>query len=239
MPAQTQQNQESYSAPLILEKQGKATLTLVSLAKIYKNLDSPIAKRKGVHSYTLHPFHNYMTHSNLSPAYKASVTSSIRFKFPTQFMMLCMLEQKAATLEEIRALEKNWTWILTTCPSRKRTIWCKWIFLVKHKTDGSVEWFKARLVPKHFTESHEVDYQEICSRYQTKHYLCSLVHCNETWLAVISTWHEKCISQTKILQNNYTWIYLWVLRTLQRTKYVDFESLYIASNNYPRPSLTD
>lgn len=55
-------------------------------------------------------------------------------------------EWKAATFEEIQVLEKNGTWEITTLPPGKRTIGCKRIFSVKHKTDGSIERFKAQLV---------------------------------------------------------------------------------------------
>lgn len=69
-------------------------------------------------------------------------------------------EWKAATMEELRALEKNKTWTLTDLPPGKRTVGCKWIFSVKHKVDGSIERYKARLVAKGFTQSYGIDYQE-------------------------------------------------------------------------------
>lgn len=37
---------------------------------------------------------------------------------------------------------------------------CKWVFTVKHKTDGSIERFRARFVAKSFIQSNEIDYQE-------------------------------------------------------------------------------
>ncbi|KAL8131529.1 hypothetical protein AgCh_007455 [Apium graveolens] len=69
-------------------------------------------------------------------------------------------EWKTATLEEIRALEKNRTCKITTLPPGKRVVGCKWVFSVKHKADGSVERLKERLVAKGFTQSYGIDYQE-------------------------------------------------------------------------------
>ena len=58
---------------------------------------------------------------------------------------------KAAIVEEVKALEKNGMWELVTLLKGKRTVGCKWVFSVKYKSDGSVESYKARLVPKGFT----------------------------------------------------------------------------------------
>ena len=65
---------------------------------------------------------------------------------------------KASTLEEIKALEKNGTWSVTSLPPGKKVVGCKWIFSVKCKADGSVERFKARLVAKGYTQSYGIDY---------------------------------------------------------------------------------
>lgn len=45
-------------------------------------------------------------------------------------------------------------------PHGKRSVGCKWLFTIKHKTDGSIERFKAWLVAKGFAQSYCIDYQE-------------------------------------------------------------------------------
>ena len=53
---------------------------------------------------------------------------------------------------KIAALEANHTWTLTLLPSHKKPIVCKWVYKIKHRSDGSVERYKARLVAKGFTQ---------------------------------------------------------------------------------------
>ena len=48
------------------------------------------------------------------------------------------------------ALEANGTWDLIFLSSGERTIGCKWVYVVKMKTDGSVDRLKARLIAKRY-----------------------------------------------------------------------------------------
>ena len=56
-----------------------------------------------------------------------------------------------AMKEEFDALSKNHTWDLVTLPPRKSVVSCKWIYKIKTRSDGSIEWYKARLIAKGFT----------------------------------------------------------------------------------------
>jgi len=61
---------------------------------------------------------------------------------------------REAIYEELRALYENRTWALADLPSGKKTVGCKWVFIVKHKADESIERFKTRktrLVAKGYT----------------------------------------------------------------------------------------
>ena len=64
---------------------------------------------------------------------------------------------------EISILEANNTWSLTTLPPHKRTIGCKWVYMVKYKSDRTVERYKAKLVAKGFTQKEGLDYIETFS----------------------------------------------------------------------------
>ncbi|KAL5769799.1 hypothetical protein ACOSP7_013953 [Xanthoceras sorbifolium] len=63
-------------------------------------------------------------------------------------------------MEELGALQRNKTWDITKLPKGKQAVGCKWVFTVKHKADGSVERYKARVVAKGFTQTYGIDYEE-------------------------------------------------------------------------------
>lgn len=62
--------------------------------------------------------------------------------------------------EEIKALEDNQTWNLTSLPPNKKAIGCKWVYKIKYKADGTIERYKARLVAKGYDQQEGLDYQE-------------------------------------------------------------------------------
>ncbi|VVA27208.1 PREDICTED: Retrovirus-related Pol poly from transposon, partial [Prunus dulcis] len=67
---------------------------------------------------------------------------------------------KEAMNEEMRALQKNVRWELVPLPHGKKTVGCRWVFTLKHKADGSIDRYKARLIAKGYTQTYRVDYTE-------------------------------------------------------------------------------
>ena len=59
--------------------------------------------------------------------------------------------QKAAE-EEMEAHARNRTWDIVPLPEGCKVIGSRWVFKVRHNTDGSVERYKARLVAKGFSQ---------------------------------------------------------------------------------------
>ena len=45
----------------------------------------------------------------------------------------------------------------------KKTMGCKWVFVVKYNSDGSLERYKAHLAAKGFTQTYGIDYSETFS----------------------------------------------------------------------------
>jgi len=62
--------------------------------------------------------------------------------------------------EEIQVLEKNSTWVLEDLPPEKKPISCKWVYRVTYNSDGSIQWFKARLAIWGDHEVEGFDYNE-------------------------------------------------------------------------------
>lgn len=55
------------------------------------------------------------------------------------------------------ALIANNTWDIVPLPD------CKWVYKIKHKSDGNIKMCKARLVAKSFNKKEEIDYGETFS----------------------------------------------------------------------------
>ena len=63
--------------------------------------------------------------------------------------------------DEIKSIEKNDTWELTTLPKGQKAIGVKWVYKAKKNAKGEVEKYKARLVAKGYKQKHGIDYEEV------------------------------------------------------------------------------
>jgi Reverse transcriptase (RNA-dependent DNA polymerase)/gag-polypeptide of LTR copia-type len=67
---------------------------------------------------------------------------------------------RAAIEEELKALGINGTWREEIPPKGVNLVSTKWVFLVKVKSDGTLDRFKARLVARGFSQVYGIDYFE-------------------------------------------------------------------------------
>ena len=55
---------------------------------------------------------------------------------------------------------KNDVWDIVPRPKGKSVVTSKWIYKIKHATNGSIEKYKARFVARGFSQKEGIDYEE-------------------------------------------------------------------------------
>ena len=101
---------------------------------------------------------NYDKFSIHNRHFMAAVSVSTKLKSFAEAMKDDRWKQAMQT--EIEALENNGTWTLEPLPPGKKAIKSKWIYRIKYKSDGSVVWFKGRLVILGNNQVEGLDYAE-------------------------------------------------------------------------------
>ena len=61
---------------------------------------------------------------------------------------------------EFAALQRQGTWTLVPPSPSQNLVGCKWVYKLKHNSDGSISRYKARLVAKDFHQQYGVDFEE-------------------------------------------------------------------------------
>ncbi|RDX71963.1 hypothetical protein CR513_48619, partial [Mucuna pruriens] len=111
--------------------------------------DMPIALRKGKRSCVKYPISQFVCTDHLSVQHQSFIAAIDAIKTPTSV-------QKALK-------DENWVQAMKEemeAPKDKRAIGCRWIYIVKCKSDGTLERYKARLVAKGYTQTYGIDYEE-------------------------------------------------------------------------------
>ncbi|RVW56241.1 Retrovirus-related Pol polyprotein from transposon RE1 [Vitis vinifera] len=113
---------------------------------------------------TRYPLANYVSYHRYKPAYRSFVAQHSAVTEPRSYSEAAAHpEWQKAMRSELQALQANDTWSLTPLSAGKTPIGCRWVYKIKHRSDGSIERYKARLVAKGFTQLEGVDYQDTFS----------------------------------------------------------------------------
>ena len=67
-------------------------------------------------------------------------------------------------MEGIQALEASKTQVIIDLPPGKKSIYCKWVFRVKYKSNGTIEHFKAHLDIHRDHQVEELYYNQLLPR---------------------------------------------------------------------------
>ena len=68
---------------------------------------------------------------------------------------------KEAAQNEFNSLIANGTWDLVDLPENKKLVGSKWVFKIKHDSNGQVDRITARLVAQGFSQKHGIDYNDV------------------------------------------------------------------------------
>ncbi|KAI9194591.1 hypothetical protein LWI28_007414 [Acer negundo] len=113
---------------------------------------------------TRYPLANFVSYHRYTPAHQNFIAQISAVAEPSSYSEAAAHPKwQEAMNSELQALQANGTWSLVLLPAGKSPIGCRWVFKIKHRSDGSIERYKARLVAKGFTQLEGVDYQDTFS----------------------------------------------------------------------------
>lgn len=122
---------------------------------------SPVSSTSTCSSGSPYPLAHFVNCDNFSLRHRnfiAAVDASIE---PRSFKDAMQHEGwREAMQKEISALEDNGTWVMQELPAGKKALGCRWVYKIKHNSDGTVERLKARLVVYGNHQVEGIDYTE-------------------------------------------------------------------------------
>ncbi|CAL8157474.1 unnamed protein product [Prunus armeniaca] len=114
-----------------------------------------------IHAKSKYPISHCVSTHRLSKSYASYLCQLSSVCVPTKLQdALSNPKWMDAINVEMDALNKNKTWDLITLSRWKKAVECRWVFTLKHKANGFIDGYKARLVAKCYTQTYGVDYME-------------------------------------------------------------------------------
>ena len=122
--------------------------------------DLPIALCKGKRQ-CIHPISSFCPYNHLSSHSCSFIASLDSISLPNKVSeALAHPGWRSAMIEEMDVLTHNGTWDLVRLPTGKKAIGCRWVFILKVSSDGSIARLKAHLVAKGYAQTYGVDYSD-------------------------------------------------------------------------------
>jgi transposase InsO family protein len=101
-----------------------------------------------------------------SHSHQALVVAGLTFisKEPVHFRQVAHRSDhkqwEDAMQAEYDSIQRAGTWTLVPLPAGRKAIGCRWVYRIKHKADGAIDRYKARLVAQGFSQKEGVDFNE-------------------------------------------------------------------------------
>ena len=95
--------------------------------------------------------------------------------------------------EEYRSLVENDTWDLAPLLKGRNVVKCKWVYIIKHASNGSVERTKESLVTEGISQVEGIDYSETFSPISKVNTIILVLY-----LAILHKWevHQMDVNST-------------------------------------------
>ncbi|PNX81977.1 retrovirus-related Pol polyprotein from transposon TNT 1-94, partial [Trifolium pratense] len=98
---------------------------------------------------TLYPISSFHSLDHLSSSHSVYTMSLTQHTKPRTYNEACKSEHWIQAMNsELEALARTGTWKIMDLPPNVKPIGSKWVYKIKHKSDGTIERYKARLVAK-------------------------------------------------------------------------------------------
>lgn len=115
-------------------------------------------------STSLYPISSSHSFSKLSPSYTSFINHITSIPIPTSIAEARQSKEWNESVDnEFDAMEANHTWSVSTLPSGKRAVGCRWLHSLKFHANGTIERRKSRLVAKGYTQKEGLDYNDTFS----------------------------------------------------------------------------
>ncbi|GAU41434.1 hypothetical protein TSUD_98300 [Trifolium subterraneum] len=108
---------------------------------------------------SIYPISSYHSLENLSSTHSVFTLSLTQHTVPKTYTEACKSGHWIHAMNsELEALSRTSIWKIVDMPPNIKPIGCKWVYKIKHKSDGSIERYKARLVAKGYNQIEGLDF---------------------------------------------------------------------------------